>query len=66
MYIKVKDGVEKRRAVADSKTGAYTLDGLTPDDLYTVKAFSATKAKAGTWTSESCYATGTIDNTSTH
>ncbi|MBF0340609.1 MAG: carboxypeptidase regulatory-like domain-containing protein, partial [Magnetococcales bacterium] len=54
-----KNGAEKDRALSDAKTGAYTLDGLTTGDVYTVKAFSSAKAKAGEWTSDSGFASGT-------
>ncbi|MBF0440053.1 MAG: hypothetical protein HQL93_13175 [Magnetococcales bacterium] len=52
-------GAEKSRAVADAKTGIYTLDRLNQNESYTLKVFSSAKAKAGTWTTEAGYATGT-------
>ncbi|MBF0339608.1 MAG: carboxypeptidase regulatory-like domain-containing protein [Magnetococcales bacterium] len=48
-------GAEKDRAVTDS-TGGYKLDGLELQS-YTVKAFSADKAKAGDWVASGGYAT---------
>ncbi|MBF0190920.1 MAG: hypothetical protein HQL99_07175 [Magnetococcales bacterium] len=57
-------GVEKDRAVANATTGVYKLEGLTPDQSYTVKAFSATKVKSADWSVTSGYATGSATATS--
>ncbi|MBF0190923.1 MAG: hypothetical protein HQL99_07190, partial [Magnetococcales bacterium] len=40
------------------------LEGLTPDQSYTVKAFSATKVKSADWSVTSGYATGSATATS--
>ncbi|MBF0271007.1 MAG: hypothetical protein HQL98_02870 [Magnetococcales bacterium] len=57
-------GVEKDRAVANGTTGVYKLEGLEPNQSYTVKAFSATKVKNADWSVTSGYATGSVTATS--
>ncbi|MBF0180929.1 MAG: carboxypeptidase regulatory-like domain-containing protein [Magnetococcales bacterium] len=50
-------GAERKRVVADG-AGLYRLDGLNPNQAYTLKAFSSAKVQAGNWSAASGYGSG--------